>query len=404
MKCCRFALIVFLLLPLKSYSLYQGKNWNLSDSSTISLITGAPGEDLYTKFGHSAIRVYDPVNRIDLVFNYGTFDFDTPGFYMKFIRGKLLYFMDAYEFKRMLYLYTQLNQSLFEQTLNLSPRQKQEIFDFLIKNYQPENRYYHYDSFFDNCSTRVRDVFKNTLGDRLVFHYDYITEKKSFLRLTNECLQAAPWGKFGIDLILGLPMDRVATPWERMFLPYEMMHGFGHAELKNDSSSVPFARPVQALYSEIPVTVTSPFLTPLNVFWGLFILILLLTAWQLKSGNTSTILDLAIFSLSGLLGLAILFMWFATDHHETKINMNILWALPFNLLLPYWMVSHRNSPLLKGYLWFFAGLNMIILMGWKFMPQPYHPAVIPVVLIYTLRCLFILVSEFYSHLLIKTKT
>ena len=130
----------------------------LSPSAQVSIITCAPGDELYSIFGHSAIRVNDSINQIDLVFNYGTFDFDTPNFYLKFMRGKLNYMLSMAPYDRFLFEYVYYKRSVWEQVLDLSEVEKNNLFQALIINAEPEHRNYHYHFFFDNCATRIRDM------------------------------------------------------------------------------------------------------------------------------------------------------------------------------------------------------------------------------------------------------
>jgi hypothetical protein len=362
----------------------------LSDSSSISLVTGGPAEDLYTRFGHSAIRVKDPRLKLDWVFNYGTFDFDTQWFYLKFIRGKLPYSLAVYDFALMYDLYRRLNVSLFEQELNLTPEERQKVMDFLMWNYEPENRYYHYDSYFDNCSSRIRDVFHNILGDTLEFRYSHVKSQKTFRDLTRDYLNETPWGKFGIDLITGLHTDKTASPWERMFLPYEMMYCFENAVLRRADGVVPFAKPVVAIFGEKQGRTRNTVFSPLLVFWGIFVAILAFSAWQQFRNLKYKWLDILLFFLSGFLGGAMLFMWFGTDHPEAWVNLNMLWALPTNIIIAYFIWRNPNNPALKYLLIFSALMLLMVLVLWKFNPQHYHLAVIPIILSYLTRSIFLL--------------
>jgi hypothetical protein len=175
MRTINLALTIFSILFLVTTYQAIAQKQQLSDQAVISLITADPGEELYSLFGHSAIRVKDTVNNQDLVFNYGTFNFNTPNFYMKFTRGKLLYMLSIQQFDRFKRSYEYEKRDLKEQILNLTQDQKQAIFQFLLWNYQPENRYYKYDFFFDNCATRIRDVFIDELPG-LNFQFEYVKE------------------------------------------------------------------------------------------------------------------------------------------------------------------------------------------------------------------------------------
>ena len=147
----------------------EAKNQNLSDRSVVSLLTCSPGTELYSIFGHCAIRIHDPVNEIDKIYNYGTFDFDSPNFYMEFIKGKLFYFLSVSNFTFFKTTYIRMNRSIYEQVVDLSMDQRQSLYQYLENNHLPENRYYLYDFFFDNCATRIRDAFvKSSTGFDIV--------------------------------------------------------------------------------------------------------------------------------------------------------------------------------------------------------------------------------------------
>ena len=149
-----------LLLPFAFFSLQFASARDLSDSSRVTLLTVAPGDELYSAFGHTGIRVTDYKNNFDVVFNYGTFDFNQPGFYTNFIKGKMRYMISTDRFDNFMDAYIYEKRSVTEQELNLTTSDKQKIFAFLYNNALPENREYYYDFFWDNCATRPRDVFE----------------------------------------------------------------------------------------------------------------------------------------------------------------------------------------------------------------------------------------------------
>ncbi len=395
----RLLLPVILFIPVVLFPQSRTPKIILSDSAKISLITASPGWELYTRWGHSAIRVNDPQHRIDLVYNYGTFDFNEPGFYVKFLRGRLLYFLDAYDFKYEVPAYKKMNQTLFEQNLNLNQQEKQEVFNFLLNNVKPENRFYLYDFFFDNCSTRIRDVFKSVLGNKLRFP-DYANDNKTFRQMADADLSTAPWEKFGIDLILGLPTDKIASSWDRMFLPRDLMESFAHAEIKKDSTIIPLAEPAHILYQRLPLTEKIGLLTPSFVFWGLFVIVLLFTFFQFIRNFRFVWPDVIVFGISGILGLAILFMWFGTDHYATKENFNFLWSLPLNILIPYFLIKNQNNLYLRSYLISIVVINIILILSWKIFPQQYNVSDIPILLIFIVRGVYLVLNK--RH--IKTAT
>ncbi|MBL7807773.1 MAG: DUF4105 domain-containing protein, partial [Saprospiraceae bacterium] len=170
-------LLFLLLLP------FAGIAQTLSDSAQISLMTVAPGEFVYSTFGHSAIRVKDPGTRFDRCYNYGTFDFEQPNFLLKFCQGKLLYNLDIESYRSFEYGNLQDRRTMQEQVLNINQEQKQRLFDLLQENYKEENRYYKYDFFYDNCATRIRDIVQETFFHQLQLDSSSLPPKATMRQL-----------------------------------------------------------------------------------------------------------------------------------------------------------------------------------------------------------------------------
>ena len=217
MKTKLFIISFFLFLLTTSTS----ASVKLSKDATISILTCSPGNELYSLFGHTGIRVVDKANNMDIVFNYGTFDFATQGFYFKFARGLLPYQLSCSEFRRFLSSYIYDGRSVYSQTLNLDSIQKQYLMDLLVENYEPANREYLYNFLYDNCSTRVRDIIEKSTGNQITWIAQPST--KSFWNLLDEYLGRSPWIQWGIHTILGSPATSTATIREQMFLPDYLM-------------------------------------------------------------------------------------------------------------------------------------------------------------------------------------
>ena len=215
----------------------------LSENTHISVITCAPFQgELYSAFGHSAIRVYDPVQRIDYAYNYGTFDFNQPNFYLNFTKGRLLYRLAVQPYPQFRYTYLYYNRWVHEQVIDLTQEQKQKLFDYLQWNAQPENQEYFYDYFYNNCATKIRDVFIEVLGEKIKFDESFITTDYTIRDLTDLYLKKQPWGDLGIDICLGLPMDKKATPYDYMFLPDYIESSFNHATIITENGSMPLVK------------------------------------------------------------------------------------------------------------------------------------------------------------------
>ncbi|HRD07117.1 MAG TPA: DUF4105 domain-containing protein, partial [Saprospiraceae bacterium] len=188
----------------------------LMNNTQISLLTCDPGSEIYSLFGHSAVRVKNEEKNFDVVFNYGTFDFQTPNFTLKFMRGKLPYRLAVASYGSFLKEYHYFKRGVREQVLQINNSQKEDIIRFLENNAKPENAEYKYDFFYDNCSSRIRDVFEKTL------HYppQYSGENKlTFRNLLHRYLEAWPWLRTGIDIIIGSKADKIADASAQMFIP-----------------------------------------------------------------------------------------------------------------------------------------------------------------------------------------
>jgi hypothetical protein len=347
----------------------------LSNRAKASLITCGAGDDLYSVFGHSALRISDPGNNLDVVFNYGTFDFNTPNFYLKFARGKLDYILSTSTFSHFLREYEYEERYVFEQDLNLSKDDLDLLFQELLENYLPENRSYRYDFFYDNCSTRIRDLIKKILGERL----DYRTEEvdstsMSFRDWIDVYTFNVPWGDFGIDLALGLPTDKKVNGFHEMFLPERMKEAFDRALLDGEplvsESRMVLDYPVRENYFQ--------WFTPTQLTWLLLIIVFLLM-WRKVYPIW---LDKLFFSVFGLVGIALLLLWFATDHTATAYNFNLLWALPT------WFIFLFNKSNTLWTLRIHTILLIFLMTGWIMLPQSLHPAVFPILILLVVRMVF----------------
>ena len=197
-----FLAFIFVLFAQQTFSAQK-----LTKQAQISLITISPGSDLYSAFGHSTLWILDTEQNIDRVYNYGTFNFGQPNFYLNFVKGHLDYTLSAYTFEEQ-YLSTQYEgRGLSQQVLNLDSNQKQILYDFLEWNSLPENSHYLYDFYLDNCSSRFRDILQTKLGKELVFNKT-ISTTYSFRDWMNICLIPHPWSALFMNIGLGAPADK----------------------------------------------------------------------------------------------------------------------------------------------------------------------------------------------------
>jgi hypothetical protein len=374
------------LFSLQGWAQFEGSR--LSPEAKISLITCSSGPELYAIFGHSAVRVNDPVNGLDIVFNYGTFDFDEPNFYLKFARGKLNYKLSISYFRDFVYSYTMDNRSVYEQEMNFTEEQKQQYWAFLTNNYLPQNRFYLYDFFFDNCATRIRDGVEATFPNQVRFNISKFDEDMSFRNLIDLYLPPQPWGDFGIDLALGARIDREATPYEYMFLPNYLSKGFANATLTEKGQTVPLVGEVKVIFERQPVDFSPGFFTPTVLLWVFFAVVLALTVMDFVKRRRSRVLDMTFFFITGIIGIILLLLWFATDHQATANNFNLLWAIPTHIVIAFFLGRYTLPDWVSKYMLATAILAAVLLVFWPWWPQMLHTAFVPVTLALGLRAAY----------------
>ncbi len=372
----KYLIVVLFFLPLNI--LAQNDQCHLR----ISILTCSPGEELYSTFGHSAIRVTDSVSHRDIVYNYGTFNFDEPGFYTKFIRGKLSFYLSTDDFDSFISEYIEEKRDITEQVLNLTCAEKYNIVMLLQANMLAANRTYKYDFTFDNCTTRLRDLVEKCADTSINFG-NVLSSKKTFRDLIYEYLNKndKQWSKLGIDILLGGRMDVVMKPREVMFLPDYLLKSF-------DSSTID-SRPLVSSEKNIidlnaPPVIVNYFTHPLFIFSGFFLLIVLLSFS--KNSFIKRVLiafDGFMFFITGLLGILLIFMWVGTDHFMCKDNFNLLWAWPTNIVAAFLMHSAKR-PATK-YFKIYAVFNLVLFASWFFLPQHLNPALLPVIAILVFR-------------------
>ena len=355
----------------------------------VSLLTVDPGTELYSSFGHSAIRLREigPDGR-DLVFNFGTFDFDTPNFYGKFATGKLNYMLSVVPYDRFIIEYDYYKRGLREQVLDLNQEQKDFLLQHLDAQYAPERRFYKYDFFYNNCATKIRDAFDIAMGEQLVWS-DSVAGEKTFRNLIDEFVLPLPWADFGIDLALGAVIDRPATELEKQFLPTYMEQAFANATILENGVSRPLVKQSRVLLEYPKEEAQQSLLNPTVIFWFLVVLFAALTLYGFKKGKLMKGLDVALFGSVGILGLVVAFLWFFTDHSATAWNWNILWAFPGHLVLVWGLVARPNATWISSYLLFVMGATVMTLLFWIFGMQSFSPALIPILLLLLLRANFL---------------
>ena len=361
--------LVFILINFKSFG---------SNSTQVSVITIGPYEkELYSAFGHSGIRFWDPSNGIDYFYNYGIFDFDQPNFYLNFLHGKLLYKVGKYNYKSAEAFYKSQNRFIKEQILDIDDNDKMLLFKYLEENVQPENSSYLYNYIFNNCATKIRDVLFSVFQERVEFKSE--GEGMSFRSLMDLYLKKNEWGDLGIDICLGSSIDVEASNLDQMYLPDYLFTGLEIATLDN-KKLVNETLTYSPDYNEYNQSIFSPKL--------IFIIVLLISIYisfrQIKYGLKYKYFDLILFCGSGLIGLLIIYLWGFTDH-LSKNNFNILWASPINFILPFLFSRETHKKWFIIYVIFYIAVLISLLILWNFIPQNLNQNVLIITLSMILR-------------------
>lgn len=355
-----------------------------SDSShlRISLLTCSPGEELYSTFGHSALRVIDSSTFTDKVYNYGTFDFN-PDFYPKFIRGKLLYYLSVESYPDFMYSYQLEQRTVQEQDLSLTADEKLKLNAALITNAQVGNKYYKYDFLFDNCATRIRDIVKNNVAEPVsiknILPYSGITFRDLIHGYLNN--NKMYWSKLGIDLLLGKGLDNTVQNEQTMFLPDYLYKGFDSITV-GSRELVGAKRVVYSAPSVIPAS--GSLITPFFVFaLGLLIFVIPAAIRRTWSIRMLGILDFLLFFFTGLLGVLLVLMWLGTDHALCRNNYNLLWAIPFHAVAAFTLQS--KNKIVHRY-WAISVLVYVLLIAfWVVIPQELNKDLVPLIILLAWR-------------------
>lgn len=356
------------------FTLLCTTSWTQSNIQ-ISLITGDPGDDLYTTFGHSAFKVTDTVSQREVLYNYGTFDFGTPNFYIKFMRGKLPYFLSRGSYRGFLNYYNRAERSVTEQVLNLDSLQRQQMLYLLEENAKEANKYYQYDFFYDNCATRLDVLLREVAEEKL--NYDgNIDSLLTFRNILDEHLSGMPWTDFGIDLIIGSKADKPTSIHEQMFAPSYLAAYFRQANIGNK----PLVSQEETIINFHEVRKdrlrAKGWLSP-TVLFGILLIFECLLLFLFLAGKPqkwSKYLDLLWFIVCGLAGFIIFFLWFMTDHDATALNWNILWLNPLFLLLPFFVKRNYSKPLAQKTIILLGITTLLYLLFHKWIPQSVNTA------------------------------
>lgn len=369
------------------------------DSLRVSVITAAPGPEVYELYGHTALRITgtDAGVPFDSVWNYGVFDYDEPNFVGRFVAGDLNYAVSGYPFAWFLPGYERDGRTVTEQVLDLTQQQARTLRRNLQINCLPQNRKYRYDYVKDNCSTRVLDRVEEVLG---------VAVQPSGPNSTFPTYRAAmkhyhshyPWYDTGIDLALGLPVDTLITPRDEAFLPLTLSEHLAGARLPDGR---PLVAQTNTLYAGAPDATLPPtpwWLTP--VFWGwvLFALALVYAVKEWRRGRSYRWGEAAFFLLTGVAGCIIAYLVTISVHEAAKPNLLLVWLNPLALVVPIFIWSRRTAPVVFAFM--IANIIAVCTLSiiWPFQAQTWNTALWP------LAATDMVLAVAYSGIYVRTRT
>jgi hypothetical protein len=360
-----FTVLIFL-------SLLFPKVFSQTSNDTIAyLLTCGPGRETYSIYGHSALRIVIPALKSDLTYNWGLFDFATKNFAWKFAKGRLDYMVGVEPSDSFLKGYVFEERYVYSQRMNLNPSEMRTLTRLVNENLKPENIRYRYDFFYDDCSTRIRDLFEKSVGENFIYPLIEKGKNPTFRDLVAKYQSPYPWLRFGVDLIMGSTSDRMASFRERMFLPVDMREELSKVLIRRGDKMIPLLQnPVTLVDFQSPVVKPNVLLSPPFVFTMVLIIIMILAALT-KNRKIIRWIDIAIYSIFSILAVLMIFFNFFTDHQQMRLNLNIVWLNPFIIMCLIMLILDKT-----GLIWFriVFYISAIFLVLQLILPQNFNTA------------------------------
>lgn len=365
MKINLFKILFVCVLFLSSVSLSFGQNAILSKNSTVSVITCGLGNEVYSLFGHTAIRIHDLDNNLDIVYNYGAFDFDTPNFVLKFAKGDLNYFITNNRYIDFINQYNYEKRDVYEQELNLPLELKQELFNNLAQSMLSDERLYQYKFIDNNCTSKVVDVLNKTLKAEVITKKAAINQ--TYRTILFPYFDNHFYEKLGTSILFGTKVDQRGT---KIFLPYELQKNLALTQYKNQ----PLCKESQMILNFEEQAPTS--------WWNNSYTFLFLLGFITLINKRN--IDFIYLTIIGLLGIVFFFLGFYSSHLELAYNYNILLFNPTLLVLLYF-ISTKNSK----WIYKLAAFNIVmVLMYFCFIITKVHLFIVLPIIITNLFVLF----------------
>lgn len=355
---------------------------------TISLLTCSPGDEVWSLYGHTAIRFQDSTREMDLAINYGMFNFRQKNFILRFVLGLTDYEMGIEPFQMFMMEYARNGRGVIEQRLNLTNEEKIAIATAISKNYETSNRTYRYNYFYDNCTTRARDIIINNIDGHV--EYPVTAYKTSYREMIHQWNAKHRWARFGNDLLLGFGADKHTNQEQQQFLPDTLRKDFASGVIINPAgrsrrlvdSTFEVLKP-NSLNNHTETNIWDN-LSPRCVFGIFFALILVSSLFEWKRKRPFWLVDVTLLTLNGLAGLVLLTMVFS-QHPTVNLNLQILLLNPLSIIFAYSAINQQIKGSCHWYWKLHMALIVLFLIGNIF--QNYAEGMNILALILMIRCI-----------------
>lgn len=354
-------LLTFILLDISKIAIGNTTNYaeTPADSIRVSLLTCSPHDEIYSLYGHTAIRYEDKASKTDIVVNYGMFSFKKPFFVARFVLGLTDYEMGIQDFNDFCYEYQYFGSQVTQQEINLTPEEKGQLLKALQDNYA-NARVYRYNYFYNNCTTKARDIILKSINGKIEYK-NAIDKSVSFRDLIHGCNANYSWASFGNDLLLGFKADMQTTREEQQFLPDNLMRDFGQAKIVSaDGSARPLVKNTEIIVKGNDHAIAGKTkVTPQFVFITLLLVIAAIVVAEFKTKKRFLWVDISLLLASGLAGL-ILFVMLFSEHPTTSTNLQIFILCPLNLYWAIYIIKNKRNERKLRKAWTFLSIMLCI--------------------------------------------
>lgn len=354
-------LLTFILLDISKIAIGNTTNYaeTPADSIRVSLLTCSPHDEIYSLYGHTAIRYEDKASKTDIVVNYGMFSFKKPFFVARFVLGLTDYEMGIQDFNDFCYEYQYFGSQVTQQEINLTPEEKGQLLKALQDNYA-NARVYRYNYFYNNCTTKARDIILKSINGKIEYK-NAIDKSVSFRDLIHGCNANYSWASFGNDLLLGFKADMQTTREEQQFLPDNLMRDFGQAKIVSaDGSARSLVKNTEIIVKGNDHAIAGKTkVTPQFVFITLLLLIAAIVVAEFKTKKRFLWVDISLLLSSGLAGL-ILFVMLFSEHPTTSTNLQIFILCPLNLYWAIYIIKNKRNERKLRKAWTFLSIMLCI--------------------------------------------